>query len=167
VRGVVLELVKQLVEVLAIEDQTGALRDRYKVRAPLLIESTSLDANVVHRFQIGEAALHEVTPWKRRTHAANARDIEAGASPEARGSKRRQHRTLRTQLRTVIKGWALGAVKTSTSGWEEISSSMATSSDIENNAHASEPSRLPLDARTRCRNRHMSASAVERGGEGR
>ena len=54
----VLELVEELVEILTVEDETGPLCNRHEVGTPLLIERASLDADVVDRFEVREAAFH-------------------------------------------------------------------------------------------------------------
>ena len=56
--GDLLELVEKLVEILAVEDEAGALCDRNEMGSPLHIESSPLDADVDDGFQVGQAALH-------------------------------------------------------------------------------------------------------------
>jgi hypothetical protein len=60
------EHVEEPVEVLAVEDEAGALRDRNEMRPPLDVERASLDADVVDGFEVGQAAFHGCPPVRAR-----------------------------------------------------------------------------------------------------
>ena len=58
VKGLALEGVEQTIELLSIKDEAGALVHGREVWSPLRVKRAALDADVGHRFCVGQAPFH-------------------------------------------------------------------------------------------------------------